>query len=280
VNRKASIAILELNASGVSVQPEELRRLNDRLTNAIILTRKFKVVERERLLDMIREFALSKYEFTDPKSAVRAGKMTGADFLVFGSVNDMAAGVVTKKNPYLSGVDQSVRYRLVGSVRVVDSRTGEIVAAWEERAEGGGEAPSERNTLGEGGFDVVQKAFAERIAVHLADAVYPPKVVQVNGDQIVLNRGTDGSFAVGDRIDVYRVGNVIKDADTGDTLGTNDFRIGTAVVKEVQPRMTVAVMEAGSDQVKIGMKVRSAYYTGRTRGKKAEPQPAPPKLNW
>ncbi|MBL0314044.1 MAG: hypothetical protein IPP78_15390 [Holophagaceae bacterium] len=279
--KKASIAVLDLDLvlSRGGGDRHGLITLRDKMVTAIGGTRKFKVVERSRVDDMMKEFDLTKAGFTDKSSAVKAGKMIGSDFLVMGTLDEYGIGVTVKPIPYTSRADRILSGRMSGDLRIVDSRTGEIVATWQQVATHSVNTEFD-GPPGQGFTDDLIREFVEKAALYIADTVYPPKVVQVAEPGLIyINRGKDGSFTMGDTLDVFAVGSEIKDADTGDILGTNDTKVGTAVVKEIQQRMTIATLKESNVAVNIGMKVRIA--TGN-KHKKAEDskQPNAPKLAW
>lgn len=280
-NKKASIAVLDLDLvlSHGGGDKHGLMTLRDKLVTAIGGSRKFRVVERARVDDMLREFDLTKGGFTDKASAVKAGKMLGADFLVMGTVDEYTVGVSAKPIPYSSRVDHILSGRMSGDLRVVDSRTGEIVATWQQVASHAANTESE-GPPGQGFTDNLIREFTEKVALYIADTVYPPKIVQVAEPGLIyINRGKDGSFAVGDLLDVYSVGSEIKDTDTGDILGTNDAKVALARVKEIQQRMTIASLKESKIPINVGMKVRIAT-GGKRRSIEDSKQPNAPKLNW
>ncbi len=280
-SKKASIAVLDLNIvlGHGGGDKHGLITLRDKLVTAIGGSRKFRVVERARVDDMLREFDLTSGGFTDKASAVKAGKILGADFLVMGTVDEYTVGVSAKSIPYSSRVDHILSGRMSGDLRVVDSRTGEIVATWQQVASQSVNAESE-GLPSQGFTDGLIREFTEKVALYIADTVYPPKIVQVAEPGLIyINRGKDGSFAVGDLLDVYSVGSEIKDSDTGDILGTNDAKVASARVKEIQQRMTIANLKESKIPINVGMKVRIAT-SGKRKNTEDSKQPDAPKLHW
>lgn len=80
-----------------------------------------RVVERERLQEVLAELDLSKSGLVDPNAAVKAGRLLGARYVVTGSL-------FTVQLPTLAV-----------SVRVIDTETGQVVAAEEVVGDVGGQ---------------------------------------------------------------------------------------------------------------------------------------------
>jgi len=89
------------------------------------------------------------------------------------------------------------------------------------------------------GDRLLEKAASEVVEKTL-DAIYPVKVVLNRGDNtIVLNRGGVG-MEVDQHYNVYSIGEVIKDPDTGAMLGRDERLVATAKVFRVTPKLTYA----------------------------------------
>ena len=59
-------------------------------------------------------------------------------------------------------------------------------------------------------------------------------------ETIVINKGAEHGVQVGMEFQIYRVGNAIRDVESMQVIGTQTTPIGTATVKEVEPRNAVA----------------------------------------
>lgn len=62
--------------------------LAEELISALFKTKRFTIVERHQIEAAMRELKFSASELTDPASAVRLGKLIGADVVVIGTVAD------------------------------------------------------------------------------------------------------------------------------------------------------------------------------------------------
>lgn len=234
--------------------------LTDELTHQLVATRKFDVLERQRVDDLLREKEFQGSDYASPEEAPKLAKLLGADYFVLGRIDDMGAESVSKSIPYSSQVVTQQEGHLKLYLRVIDARTGRIVAA---------EKFTQQSVLRKAvkGENIGSKLLAEAAAAmvgRIADTVFPLRVAQVDGSAIYLNRGADSSgLKVGDILSVLSAGEAVTDQDTGEVLGNTETEVARATVTQVLPRF-VKAETAGGTPVKSGMLVR-----------RAEPTPAP-----
>jgi len=118
--------------------------LSDMLTNELAGTGKFKMVERKKLQHVLREQDLGASGRVNPASAAKIGKLTGAKYLVMGTVSafekdtkDTGGGI--GYGGFRIGGKKEEAYLAI-DLRVVDTTTGEIefVRTVEARAKASG----------------------------------------------------------------------------------------------------------------------------------------------
>ena len=248
--------------------------LTDKLTTALAQTRKFRIVERQQIESLMKEFKLSEQGFADKKFAVKAGEMVGADYLLTGSVSALGASAKTEPVPYTKEMVTTWNGRAAADIRIVDSRTGEIVAAWRADSSQSRSGNVDRESF----LDALQQELAQKLVQRVLEAVYPVKVAEVQPDGTVfLNRGQGGGLKVGDVLDVFQAGKTIIDPDTKEVIGASETKVGSAKVTEVRPRITVAKITQG--QIVAGAIARlsagKAGPDGEETGEKNRP-----KLGW
>lgn len=237
--------------------------LTDELIHQLVATRKFDVLERQRVDDLLREKQFQESDYASPEEAPKLAKLLGADYFVLGRLDDIGADTVSKTVPYSSQVVTQQEGYIKIYLRIIDARSGRIVAADKvsqaavlklplpDRRFG---KPAPRETLG-------SKLLAEAAGTlvgRITDSVFPLRVAQVSGKTLYLNRGADSSgLKVGDVLAVIRQGDAIIDSDTGETLGHTETEVARATVTEVQARFVKADL-AGDETVAAGMLVRKA----------------------
>jgi curli biogenesis system outer membrane secretion channel CsgG len=104
--------------------------LADMLTNELAATEKFKMIERKQLSAILTEQDLGSSGRVSPKTAAKVGKMTGAKFLVSGTVSAYEESVKgtgggLKVKGIGVGGSKGEAYMAI-DLRVIDSTTGEI----------------------------------------------------------------------------------------------------------------------------------------------------------
>lgn len=61
------------------------------------------------------------------------------------------------------------------------------------------------------------------------------------GESVIINRGENHSIRLGDTFHIVRLGEEIRDPDTGETLGTREILVGRVQVIHVQENISTAI---------------------------------------
>jgi curli biogenesis system outer membrane secretion channel CsgG len=216
----------------------------DMLTTALVKSGRYRVMERQQMEKLLHEQGLGMSGIVTPESAARAGKMLGVEIAVIGAVTEFGykkqstGGALRKLRIGGSVSEQSA---VVGiDVRFVNTTTGEILKADNVRKENSKTGVSLRtqdvNFRTQAQFDesLVGQATREAIEdiVKLLDeqaggeTVWEAKVVTMKDDQVIINAGTESDIKVGQRFVVYHTGKELIDPDTGESLGSEETKIG------------------------------------------------------
>lgn len=99
--------------------------MTDMLTSALFRTGRFIVLERENLDVVLQEQRLSSVGVVNEKTAVPAGMLEGAEFLVIGAITEFEPDARGVKTP-LGGAKQS---HVALDMRIVDSTSGRVVSS-------------------------------------------------------------------------------------------------------------------------------------------------------
>ncbi|MCL4809150.1 MAG: hypothetical protein KJ062_15395 [Thermoanaerobaculia bacterium] len=241
----------------------------DMFVTELVKSGKYRVIDREQLDAILREKNLSLSGEIDPKTAVKAGKLLGVEYLVTGALTELGVADRGARVPGAFGLP-SVR---VGSqkmdasidARMISTTTGEII--WADTAK---ETTSDASVFvaGAGGgvddrrkLDRVLRPVVVKLAESMGKASAATsglggasdasgiagKIAKVEGGSVYLNVGAEAGIKEGDTFDVYRVGNVIKDPDTGEVLGSDESKVGRVKVTKVMgARLSTASVVSGS----------------------------------
>lgn len=243
----------------------------DMFVTELVRKGSYRVIEREQLAAILEEKNLTLTGDIDPKTAVKLGKMLGVEYLIAGAVTEL--GVADRDVSVPSGLFgrlPSVNVRSQKMDAAVDARafstsTGEIV--WADSAS---ESTSDSSVYVAGaGGGVEDRRKLDRllrpVVVRLAESLghtkistsglggvgdasgVAGKIAKAEGGAIYVNVGSEAGVKEGDEFDVFRVGEVIKDPDTGEVLGANEVKVGRIKILAVRgPRLSSAMPLSGS----------------------------------
>lgn len=147
--------------------------LSDMLVNALVETQCFRVVERSRMKDLLREQGLGLGGTVDASSAAEVGKMTGAQMLVMGTVTEFEEDANNSTIPLPFAGKLSIGTAHVGlQIRIVDSSTGVIMTSKSVNKKAKKFGIEKRGRFGSGGFcksssmqNAVEQAIIETVAI-------------------------------------------------------------------------------------------------------------------
>ncbi len=239
--------------------------LRARITNEIVNTRKFDVVEREQMQSALSEQRLQQQGLASSDveanpDAPAEGKMKSAGYVVYGTVLhlglDGASGTVGDVTA--SRVNAKVEIQL----RITNAENGKILASKEVVAKETQSGIGSSGTSSAGNFadqlieGAVRKAAGD-VVNELMSLAYPIKVVAVGAGTITINLAQEQS-EIGKRFKVYSEGEELVDPDTGESLGKDETYMGEVIISEVKPKVSVATPKSPlkTEQIQKGMILR------------------------
>jgi len=255
---KATLAVSSIKPTpslAASVKPDKklemgriVESLDSQLIDRINATRKFDVVGRSDLNDIIKEQDLGASGNVDAKTAAKAGKLTGAKYLLVTTVDDFQDYVekATFEGTGRSATKRVFRLSVVG--KIYDSSTGKLLES--VNLQTGNDAfkqiQEERSyTVKDGELSdemmvAVSRDLAQRIANRVADVIFPAKVLVKRDNEVTINRGEGGGVAVGDTFNVFALGEELIDPDTKESLGREEAKVGKVKITQVNPKTSTA----------------------------------------
>lgn len=243
----------------------------DMFITELVKSGKYSVIDRERLEALMREKNLSLSGDVDPRSAVQAGKLLGVEYILFGNVTEF--GEQTNKAAVGWGIGVDVRKKkFVAALdsRLVSTTTGEILWADTANRE---ESNVKVFVLGTGGgvddqrmFDKVLRPVVQELAGKVNNLSLQTsatvvgrvagKVAKVEGATVWINLGSEHGIAVGDTLGVYKLGEAIKDPDTGEVLGQDEVKVGEVKVTAVKGAKYSECQVASGSGIAVGNAVK------------------------
>ena len=255
---KATLAVSAIKPTpslAASVKPDKklemgrvVESLDSQLIDRINATRKFDVVGRSDLAEITKEQDLGASGNVDAKSAAQAGKLTGAKYLLVTTVDDFQDYMekATFAGTGRSATKRVFRLSVVG--KVYDASTGKLLesANFQTGNDDFKRIQEERSYVVKDGelsdemMVAVAREMAQKIATHIADVVFPAKVLVKRDNQVTINRGEGGGLAVGDICNVYALGEELVDPDTKESLGREEVKVGRVKITQVNPKTSTA----------------------------------------
>ncbi len=255
---KATLGILDINptrALAASLAPDKklemnriIESLDSQLTASINATRKFDIVSRGDAAEITKEQQFGASGNVDPNTAAQIGKDLGAKYILTATVDDYQDYV--EKATFAGTGDTATKrvFRLSIVGKIYDSTTGKMLASANFQT-GNNEfkqIQQERNysvkdgELSDEMMVAVSRSLAEKIAVHVADVIFPIKVLIKGDNEITINRGEGAGVTVGDTFNVFALGKEMIDPDTKESLGRQEVKVGQAKITEVDPKFSKA----------------------------------------
>lgn len=231
---------------------QELKRIIESLDSQLIdrvnATRKFDVVGRSDLSDVIKEQDLGASGNVDAKASAKSGKLAGAKYLLVATVDDFDDYIekATFEGTGQTATKRVFRFSVVA--KIYDSSTGKLLesANFQTGNDEFKQIQMERSYTAKSGelsdemMVAIARSMAEKIALHVADVIFPAKVLIRRDNIVTINRGEGGGVEVGDVFDVYAQGEELKDPDTGEVLGREEVKVGKVKITQVNAKMSQA----------------------------------------
>ena len=272
---KATIAIASIKPTpslASALRPDKkssldriVESLDSQLVDRISATRKFDVVGRTDLNEVLKEQDLGASGNVDAKTAAKAGKLAGAKYLLVATVDDFQDYVETAtfEGTGRTATKRVFRFSIVG--KIYDSSTGKPLesANYQTGNDEFKQIQQERSysvkdgELSDEMMVAVAQTSATRIATHVADVIFPPKVLIRRDNVVTINRGEGGGVAVGEVYNVFAQGEELKDPDTGEVLGREEVKVGKVKISQVNAKTSLAdiVEDTGIDKGAVLHKV-------------------------
>jgi curli biogenesis system outer membrane secretion channel CsgG len=229
----------------------------DELATQLVKSGKFTVIERRQLQDIMTEQNLGASGAVNAATAAQLGQLLGAQVVIIGSVTKFS---IDRKSGGIGPLAASYsEAESMLDVRLVNTTTGEILSV----AEGGGKkrfgGAGYKDVRFEQSYDAgiaqealrpaVEDAVKEIVAragelASLKPVAGAASVVGVRGGDIYLDKGENFGVTVGQKFDVYRVVDEIKDAH-GNVLDRITEKVGQVEVMRVLSQSSVARLVSG-----------------------------------
>jgi TolB-like protein len=219
---KISLAVLDLE--GKNVEQSKAEAVTDLLRTELFNTGSFKVVERQKVRQILDEQRFQSSGMTDTDRAAEIGRLLNVQKIMIGTVTQLGSTHII-------------------NTRIVDVQSGAVVLA---------EAIERR-----GGEEELPKAIAELATTISFKVGLEGVVIRVNPDEIYVDLGEGDGVRLGQTYSVIRQGEVITDLE-GRIIGTTQEPIADVIITKVQDRFSIAAIDKKTTSIMKGDVVRLA----------------------
>lgn len=222
----------------------EMRRvieaMDGHLISALAQTRKFTLVGRSDLADLLKEQDLGDSGIVDAGTAAEKGKVKGAKFRLVTTVDSFLEENVEQVFAGTGRKGVKRRFQLSAQAKVYDASTGELLEAPNVQIEkvdaiinDGAQVTDARRT--DELMPALARDMAEKVALRVVDVAFPVKVIDIEDKTVTLNRGDGGGIKAGEVWTVYGPSRSITDPDTGTVIKRKGKLLGRIKITTVDP---------------------------------------------
>jgi TolB-like protein len=219
-----TLAVLPFQGKGESQNYVEAA--TDKMVTQLVELRRFKVIERAKLEEVLQEQTLQVSGVVDEKTAVDVGRVAGADAIVLGNVSVIGPSTTV-------------------SARVIDTKSSEVIVAKNMRAE--------RTDL----EDVEKMIESVAIMIYNELPLVQGSVINKEGNVMYIDVGSDKRIRRGSRCVAFREVGDLLDPITGAVIDKKVKMLGEVQVEEVlekASKVELVKVETG-EEIKVGDKI-------------------------
>ncbi len=280
---RPSVAVLDFSTHGLTsdwygnFQPGIA--LSDLLTDRMVNDGRFNVVDRSHLSSTLGEHQLAASGEVDPATAVSAGKLVGAHYLITGNVLQLdqtgASGASAGSflpGPFAAAAGSVSTHRVTikVAVRVIDARTGQIVQSFSDEETRSGTSWNAGGFTGYTAGSYSNEQFVNSDMGHLIDdeaakiassidpsrfnsgpaaAVLSGHIAAIDGRSVIINIGANAGVQIGQTFAIVKSKSLI-DPTTHATLHV-DENVGRLQIDSVSANAAVGHVISGTAAVRL-----------------------------
>ncbi|AUC61927.1 CsgG family porin [Cyanobacterium sp. HL-69] len=257
------------NARNLNLIDGAARGVSDVVAGELVDTRKYRVIERSRLNDVLNEQGLTDSGLVDPGTAAQIGRLLGAELIMVGSITQFdlqERGTGFGLFGFSLG-NQTKKALVTLNTRVINSTTGEIVMSAEGQAEvsqvdgdvriRGMDLGTSTNNDGtlltvatrDAIREVIQQMDSRQTELSAVGRVSPDVsgvVADVAGNSVIINRGSNHGYRNGLRLSIERVSREVTDPETGEVIRRITDQVGVIELQDVDSTSSQGRIVSGS----------------------------------
>lgn len=225
------------------------RKLDQAISDGLVQTRKFAVLDRKNSDAVSNELALANSENAANEEAARIGQSLVSDFVLVGTIDRVQYATTTKtmrtsdKTYTVGSGDAAFSYSFieVATSQVFFSDTVKAFIGQEELSRG---SHDNADVVSE----ALMSALSKKLVKSLLDQIYPLAIISKRGGEVILSEGGK-RLRVGDSYKVYERGEKIYDPYTKEFSGYEELYCCAVKVNRVAPKLSYATITEGADSI-------------------------------
>ncbi len=257
------------------------------MMDALQNTRKFEIVARHDLDELIKEQGLPAGAITDPtdpKSAM-AARIKGVEYLVLTTIDDFVDVEQSTASQEMQMAVSRRTLRISAIVRIYNSSTGVLLESMSVPVQidnngasrmTPGDAVRNPRAQDDSAYVELVNQLSTRCAQRITDILFPAKIVAVTGDAVTINRGAGTMINRGEVWEVYATGKELRDPDTAEVLGKEEMKMGEIVINDVLPKASRAQIVGENRGIASGQIARQKLQMPQQMPQNTPPPPPAP----
>ena len=250
--------------------------MTDQLTNALVQSDNFVLLERESISSVLNEQDFARGNRTTNSTIARTGNIVPAQILIKGAITEFqleesGSGVGLSYQGFSVG-NESSQSHVALILTIIDTTSGQVLNSvrLEGKAKGTGykfgisymgigiDANKFDNTALSKSVQLVIDRAVDAIANQLNQIPYEGNIVTAVGGAYYTNIGSRNNVYGGDIFDVYAPGMELFDPNTGEKLGSLKKKVGMLVVSSPEEKYSKAFALSGQT-FKAGYILKERY---------------------
>jgi hypothetical protein len=278
-NVQVDVQFGDRNAPGPEKQPPAMNiRAREILKRELMDTESFVLVERERILDILRELKFGQTKFVNPQTSPEIGDVMAVQYLLEGSMGlneDLSFKGTIEPPPNYRDGEPNLPDRVYGrgksaqaerqrdldharrkqaKMRVMEARNryGVYLSLYDVRTS---EIVIEAFGLGSTGALAIRDA-VEDLLDKCMDLPNPARIAAVDGTRVYVDLGEEDHVAVGQRFRYVNPGPEVRN-QAGQVIGSREEEGGELEIRQVQRLMSVGEVTRKVAEPAVGARIES-----------------------
>jgi hypothetical protein len=271
-----------VNAGPNETPPQMSKRSREELKHELVKTEFFTVVERERILEILREINFGKTRYVDEKTAPEEGQIIAVRYLIEGSLgwnedkslkDNVDKSATYKDDPEQPGFLDNLfnrgkvdREKVLSSMRqhqqertdAAKRRKAQIACYLSVYEVSTGEIVTTVMGLGANNLEAIQDAVDDLVG-ELSQRKNDVRVAAVSDDMIYIDVGSTGGVQNGTRYQVIHLGKPIRDRE-GAIIGHEESEVGEIEVTDARDQLSVCKVVHKAGEIARGDLVKPAKH--------------------